>query len=630
MPEPPKSRTYIRVAKLLFCHDEDCVYGPDLHLRVEFEDTELEKSSAIAISYTWGEFDREDEFIGHDTESNPLWMNLGKEWDVPETIARLVLLCIENGEAHGSRHAGCWIDQLCILQTDEGIRAALASIPSIYRTLEVVALMPQAICSCVRRRVLEMSKPEQDERLESISSLTCANSLGVGSYLSRVWTRQELLYSRRIRLVRTSDEEIPCAKSVADIGNLSKYESLLFLQKAKEHEWERAAFSAVRNSAIASRAGLAELFNGSEQDMLDFLLGKQVTPPVDLSHEIRAFLTQLAMLGCTSRRKATRARDYVMSVWVDCPGYVIPKDFKRMCLPSLLDDAVRQLEQNHGISVLVSSIPRLFAVSSNGPVLWRPRELMGRRPITDGMGDVYGTVISAAPVPVTRGGAIPLRILTPVPLSLSELSKDYLELFQNCDARTVFQTLKPVLGSMSGFTRMKFGFRDHSHSLQRYFEKGPSTARYLLELKKMCASFRSEHDLEQALSEPIPDSISPDVDHHDVFYEMVATILGLDERQCKASGLRLMVSLTEFPCIGLTKLDLRDRKIFAQGASGSVITVNASRDNEGFLLETIRESGNSPPKYHVAGIWVPRKPNPDTWFIPGGFVDFSGPDGLIV
>jgi hypothetical protein len=60
------------VAKLLFCHDEDCVYGPDLHLRVEFEDIELEKSSAIAISYTWGEFDREGEFIGHDTESNPL------------------------------------------------------------------------------------------------------------------------------------------------------------------------------------------------------------------------------------------------------------------------------------------------------------------------------------------------------------------------------------------------------------------------------------------------------------------------------------------------------------------------------------------------------------------------------
>jgi hypothetical protein len=105
---------------------------------------------------------------------------------------------------------------------------------------------------------------------------------------------------------------------------------------------------------------------------------------------------------------------------------------------------------------------------------------MGRIPITDGMGDVYGTVISAAPVPVTRGGVISLRILTPVPLSLSELSKDYLELFQNCDARTVFQTLKPVLGNMSGFTGMKHKFRDQDNSLRRYFEKGPSRDRYLL------------------------------------------------------------------------------------------------------------------------------------------------------
>jgi len=44
-------------------------YGPDLHLTVDFEDIELGKSSALAISYTWGEFDREDKFIGHDTET---------------------------------------------------------------------------------------------------------------------------------------------------------------------------------------------------------------------------------------------------------------------------------------------------------------------------------------------------------------------------------------------------------------------------------------------------------------------------------------------------------------------------------------------------------------------------------
>jgi len=65
------------------------------------------------------------------------------------------------------------------------------------------------------------------------------------------------------------------------------------------------------------------------------------------------------------------------------------------------------LNGNHGISVLVSSIPRLFVLSSNGPILWRPRELMGRRPITDEMGDVYGTVISAASVSVNQRWSYP-------------------------------------------------------------------------------------------------------------------------------------------------------------------------------------------------------------------------------
>ncbi|KIX04666.1 uncharacterized protein Z518_05536 [Rhinocladiella mackenziei CBS 650.93] len=141
MEETSKYPTFIRVARMQFCHNSEYEHGSDLHLNIEFDDIELEKSSAIAISYTWGEFDREDEVIGHDTEGTPLLLNLGKEWDVQEMTACLARLCIDNGEERGSRHAGCWIDQLCIRHTDEGFRTALANIPSIYRKLDVVALM---------------------------------------------------------------------------------------------------------------------------------------------------------------------------------------------------------------------------------------------------------------------------------------------------------------------------------------------------------------------------------------------------------------------------------------------------------------------------------------------------------
>jgi Heterokaryon incompatibility protein (HET) len=42
------------------------------------------------------------------------------------TIMRLAMICRKNGKEHGQEHAGLWIDQLCIPQTDDEIKATLA------------------------------------------------------------------------------------------------------------------------------------------------------------------------------------------------------------------------------------------------------------------------------------------------------------------------------------------------------------------------------------------------------------------------------------------------------------------------------------------------------------------------
>jgi hypothetical protein len=51
-------------------------------LAVQVEEVELEKSKAIAISYTWGEFERRYVDIGHVSQrsNNPVRMELGHEW----------------------------------------------------------------------------------------------------------------------------------------------------------------------------------------------------------------------------------------------------------------------------------------------------------------------------------------------------------------------------------------------------------------------------------------------------------------------------------------------------------------------------------------------------------------------
>jgi hypothetical protein len=53
------------VAKLDFCYEDGCSFSDKLHLAAKLERVELEKSHAVAISYTWGEFDRRDVDIGH-------------------------------------------------------------------------------------------------------------------------------------------------------------------------------------------------------------------------------------------------------------------------------------------------------------------------------------------------------------------------------------------------------------------------------------------------------------------------------------------------------------------------------------------------------------------------------------
>jgi hypothetical protein len=131
--------------------------------RVKLSDTK-----ALAISYTWGEFERKKVKLGQDIEGKAVEMELEKEWDIQETIVRLAMLCLENGEAHGSEHAGIWIDQLSISQTDDTkIPASLASIPNIYQTLDVVVLVPGGICGCLQKtyeRVL--ASPEVRQWLE--------------------------------------------------------------------------------------------------------------------------------------------------------------------------------------------------------------------------------------------------------------------------------------------------------------------------------------------------------------------------------------------------------------------------------------------------------------------------------
>lgn len=135
----------VNVVLLKSCQDQKCTFSTGLHLLVTSKTTSLERGNATAISYTWGEFDRRNVIVGHDKLGNIVKMQLGREWKTEEVVKTLANICAEED---GS--GACWVDQLCIPQDHpELVRRIIGQIPSIYRSFDVIAMMPGRPCKCL-------------------------------------------------------------------------------------------------------------------------------------------------------------------------------------------------------------------------------------------------------------------------------------------------------------------------------------------------------------------------------------------------------------------------------------------------------------------------------------------------
>ena len=103
----------------------------------------LESTSAVAVSYAIGDFERAKHVVGHrsDDTNNLYSLELGNEWNVPDFRKALVEL--------STARDGFWFDQISITQTPTEIARMLPQISRIYSTLKVVILLPNAPCLCL-------------------------------------------------------------------------------------------------------------------------------------------------------------------------------------------------------------------------------------------------------------------------------------------------------------------------------------------------------------------------------------------------------------------------------------------------------------------------------------------------
>lgn len=434
-----------RVVNFQLCKDEDCYSrsSAPTHLLVTEHRVRLQARKATAISYTWGEFRRQKRCIGHYADGSDTVIELGEEWDLVDLARTLDGLC-----RHSSSPQYCWVDQLCIAQDNAAeVRETLAKIPDIYRAFDVAVIFPGARCSCVSKRVEVLSdaivaEATDEDLADILLSMNCPNDLSFLTWGQRIWPRQELLYSKGLQFLWCSQSSAQCPGWWTDESD-SKQQNVStpdfdLLTTAPKCWFDRArevqrlagkdrsfAEDMLRYQSINALSAYADSISlwlethvgeavfddfSHERFALGLLDGERIQmgepDQRDLDNFLRKegfdnFLRILSNLQ-TSQRKASKARDYILSIWVDCPGYKIPVEYDKMSLGALLEDAVEQLERNHGVSLVTYAPIGMFGPKTPS-ALWRPSYHLEESKI-DRVGPVYSAML-----PFTCPSDDPLR-----------------------------------------------------------------------------------------------------------------------------------------------------------------------------------------------------------------------------
>lgn len=575
-------------------------------------------------------------------------MELGGEWVLPEMMAKLVCLSMD--------HNACWMDQLCISQKGESIRRTLASIATIYRTLPVVALLPGRPCRCLHRELEGMERAYQRGLgAMSMQKFTadhgmrdCYNAYGINSWFNRIWTRQELLYSRTIQVEWVSDEEPECVKvdtnategmaklmetlpsdeecdrkMQQDIHKLSPYLALMFGKSWMETGSYTAAFKKAHPiSAAFFSSGLCVIGDytghggesGIEEcyrtlDFLRFMAGIPMHKHISQGQiELERFLHEMGGL-CVSPRAATQPRDYVISVWVDCPGYVLPEGYKTMPLGDLLEDAIIQLERNHGVSLITTTPAGLFQGATQATGLWRPSKYLNSIKVT-GSHQVYGSLVHPfRQLTLTRADTIPLNTFVSDAISsrayaftivckgqkTSDLFKLVSEVWEDFPTNTFHKYLLAHIVSM-----------EEKETVDRLGTEGIIFVTLIIEntLSRQPASPFHHGSWPDGLMEFNPEAI---------VFNMVTTLLGLNPDFCRTQGMVLMLALDKPTAFGLvTRHFYHWRNRHPEEAKRRVRTI--SLDNppcfvgkcNQVLHEVVQGSQRSgKATFKVVGVWCP-------------------------
>ena len=689
----------VLAASFTWCFDETCQSSANTHLLVTRTYVPLEAGNAIAISYTWGEFDRRDVPIGHDESGNEVALNLGCEWSASEFIDKIASMGYDLTPTDTAMPF--WIDQLCIPQDDEAIiRATLAAIPKIFYTFDAVALLPGSPCKCLRENLEAYGRHQRSDFSQAESDrlsimwaekmALCVNSTSFCSYFERVWTRQEMLYTRKMHLQWTGSETSRCVFPSAGDENIML--GLLGLnddntdldhleQKAMEAERDLAPFArqvyqravsteitnthalakvklkhdkAWHNTVLAFEDFLSKniprtygryyaidtLCRFLLGEPLEFIHGGSRDAVISEEDRLRKFASRLSGVGWV-QRSATRPRDYVLAVWIDCPRYVVPKEYATMSLLNLMEDAILQLERNFGMTVPVTAFAGLFG-SPRQSAFWQPTHYLPDLEVQHTR-HVYGPVVSDCPLlPIAKPAAVSLNVYNPR-LGRSKNTMPFVDFVDGKTAVEILDFVRHIVGRWSNATmeRIESARQFEFCEPVEGFRAGVKTVLLMSHPTMQGAMPPAIAGLplaETLITQTILPMISQDFGHfYRIVFDLVCEALGLSLNVDRfRESLCLVVYAAEHPAIGICRQEQRHGELETREEEDPINRITICRDIVGpgsghTLLEAVKRSseGESLPTYVCVGIWVPQSITP--WqHVSGTITDETVQNALII
>ena len=179
---PPQLEVRVHCFSWCSCGSET---HPADHIKVKTFTRPVEPGQAVALSYSFGDFDRQTHLFGHvdGVESEAVILEFGGEWEIEGLKGALVAL--------SEKHGAVWLDQLSIPQDPTSITSHLQNMPQIYRGFEVVILLPNFPCACLQVAfdswTSEGSHADEEGDVDIYSvSMECLNAFPVSSYNFRL------------------------------------------------------------------------------------------------------------------------------------------------------------------------------------------------------------------------------------------------------------------------------------------------------------------------------------------------------------------------------------------------------------------------------------------------------------